>query len=75
MALREVTREETSSWHQAGLTLSGEDQEFKGAGKVEEEGKGLVVDGAEGVKVDIESATMAKEEIKASGEGETTTQV
>lgn len=36
MALREVTREETSSWHQAGLTLSGEDQEFKGAAKVDE---------------------------------------
>ena len=32
MALREVTREETSVWHQIGLTLKGEDQEFKGVG-------------------------------------------
>lgn len=31
MALREITREETSTWHQIGLTLKGEDQEFKGA--------------------------------------------
>ena len=31
MALREVTREETSVWHQIGLTMRGEDQEFKGA--------------------------------------------
>jgi len=31
MALREITREETSTWHQIGLTMKGEDQEFKGA--------------------------------------------
>ena len=31
MALREITREETSSWHHIGLTLKGEDQEFKGS--------------------------------------------
>jgi tRNA pseudouridine13 synthase len=30
MALREITREETSTWHQIGLTMKGEDQEFKG---------------------------------------------
>lgn len=32
MALREITREETSTWHQIGLTMKGEDQEFKGMG-------------------------------------------
>ena len=32
MALREVTREETSVWHQIGLTMRGEDQGYKGAG-------------------------------------------
>lgn len=31
MALREITREETSSWHHIGLTAKGEDQEFKGS--------------------------------------------
>ena len=30
MALREVTREETSTWHQIGLTMQSEDQGFKG---------------------------------------------
>lgn len=30
MALREITREETSTWHHIGLTMKGEDQEFKG---------------------------------------------
>lgn len=37
MALREVTREETSTWHHAGLTLSGDDQEFRGSKKKEGE--------------------------------------
>lgn len=40
MALREVTKEETSVWHQIGLTLKGDDQGFKGAGGGAEE-KGL----------------------------------
>ena len=31
MALREVTREETSTWHQIGLTMGGEDQAHKGS--------------------------------------------
>lgn len=30
MAIREITREETSTWHQIGLTAKGEDQGFKG---------------------------------------------
>ncbi len=30
MALREITRQETSSWHQIGLTAEGEDQAHKG---------------------------------------------
>lgn len=29
MALREITRQETSTWHQIGLTLENEDQEHK----------------------------------------------
>jgi hypothetical protein len=37
MALREITREETSTWWQMGLTASGEDQGFKGS-KAEAEG-------------------------------------
>ncbi|WRT63389.1 uncharacterized protein IL334_000294 [Kwoniella shivajii] len=32
MVLREITREETSTWHQIGLTMSGEDKGFKGSG-------------------------------------------
>ncbi|WWD22862.1 hypothetical protein CI109_107357 [Kwoniella shandongensis] len=41
MVLREVTREETSTWHQIGKTLQGEDREWKGSGKEkEEEGEG-----------------------------------
>ncbi|WVQ75081.1 hypothetical protein IAR50_004690 [Cryptococcus sp. DSM 104548] len=40
MVLREITREETSSWFQRGRTMKGEDQEFKGSKKVEgEEGE------------------------------------
>jgi len=35
MALREITREETSTWHQIGLTMKGEDQEFKGTSGAE----------------------------------------
>ncbi|BEI86130.1 hypothetical protein CcaverHIS002_0604170 [Cutaneotrichosporon cavernicola] len=31
MALREITRQETSSWHQIGLTAEGEDQAHKGS--------------------------------------------
>ncbi|GMK54184.1 hypothetical protein CspeluHIS016_0107700 [Cutaneotrichosporon spelunceum] len=33
MALREITRQETSSWHQIGLTAEGEDQAHKGSGE------------------------------------------
>lgn len=48
MALREITREETSTWWQAGLTAKGEDQGYKGSkregegedGVDEEEGAG-----------------------------------
>ncbi|KAK8844588.1 hypothetical protein IAR55_006435 [Kwoniella newhampshirensis] len=36
MVLREVTREETSTWHQIGKTLQGEDREWKGSGKEKE---------------------------------------
>ena len=42
MALREITREETSTWHQIGLTLQSEDQVYKGTAgddKVEDEGE------------------------------------
>jgi tRNA pseudouridine13 synthase len=35
MALREITREETSTWHHIGLTMKGEDQEFKGTSGAE----------------------------------------
>lgn len=31
MALREITRQETATWHQIGLTLGAEDQAHKGA--------------------------------------------
>lgn len=31
MALREITRQETATWAQIGLTLGGEDQAHKGA--------------------------------------------
>lgn len=33
MALREITRQETSSWHQTELTLEGEDRAHKGSGE------------------------------------------
>jgi tRNA pseudouridine13 synthase len=33
MALREVTREETATWWQIGLTVKGEDQKHKGRAK------------------------------------------
>ncbi|CAK9784657.1 tRNA pseudouridine synthase D [Cutaneotrichosporon oleaginosum] len=39
MALREITRQETSAWHQTGLTAEGEDQAHKGAA---EKGEGEV---------------------------------
>lgn len=56
MALREVTREETSTWHQIGLTLRGEDREFKGGAGLdkedeeEEEEEGEGDEGAEGAE-------------------------
>ena len=55
MALREITREETSTWHQAGLTLSGEDREYRGSAKAAEaadegQGGGSVSEAAEVVK-------------------------
>ncbi|OCF33095.1 tRNA pseudouridine13 synthase [Kwoniella heveanensis CBS 569] len=31
MCLREITREETSTWHQIGLSMRGEDREYKGS--------------------------------------------
>ncbi|WVF66366.1 hypothetical protein IAT40_001106 [Kwoniella sp. CBS 6097] len=31
MCLREITREETSTWHQIGLSMKGEDREYKGS--------------------------------------------
>ncbi|OCF71410.1 tRNA pseudouridine13 synthase [Kwoniella mangroviensis CBS 8886] len=39
MVLREITREETSTWHQIGLTMNGEDREYKGSTGVEKEEK------------------------------------
>ena len=54
MALRETTREETSTWHQIGLTMKGEDQEFKGAA-------GPAPDATEGAKAEEAKA----EEVKA----------
>lgn len=30
MALREITRQETSVWHQIGLTMTGEDRAHRG---------------------------------------------
>jgi hypothetical protein len=56
MALREITREETSTWHQIGLTMKGEDQEFKGAA-------GPGADGDAAAKVEEE--VTKTEEIKA----------
>ncbi|ORY23532.1 pseudouridine synthase [Naematelia encephala] len=44
MALREVTRDETSTWHQTGLTMTGEDQEYKGAGNIVEAEEEKAVD-------------------------------
>ncbi|WWC85511.1 uncharacterized protein L201_000375 [Kwoniella dendrophila CBS 6074] len=38
MVLREITREETSTWHQIGLTMNGQDREYKGVNKTEGEG-------------------------------------
>lgn len=32
MALREITRQETSSWHQIGLSVEGEDRGHRGTG-------------------------------------------
>ena len=72
MALREVTREETSTWHHAGLTLSGEDQEFRGSNKKEEEGEEVVVgaddkheESVQETKADKEGAeTLDAEDVK-----------
>lgn len=46
MVLREITREETSSWFQRGRTMKGEDQEFKGIRK-DGEGQGEEGEGGE----------------------------
>ncbi|WWC67110.1 uncharacterized protein I206_101017 [Kwoniella pini CBS 10737] len=35
MVLREITREETSTWHQIGLTMNGEDRDYKGSSEKE----------------------------------------
>lgn len=50
MALREVTREETSTWHHIGLTVEGEDQAHKrgGGGAGDVPGDEEVDDGDEG---------------------------
>jgi tRNA pseudouridine13 synthase len=48
MALREVTREETSVWHQIGLTKDGEDQEYKGVKGDKEDVEGDGVEEAAG---------------------------
>jgi tRNA pseudouridine13 synthase len=45
MALREVTKTETSSHYQSGLTQASEDQKFKG-GVEDEEVEGEVEEGA-----------------------------
>ena len=70
MALREVTREETSTWHQAGLTLSGEDQEYKGTKKKDEnegecEGEGQAITKAKGETPAVVEATTGGEASKA----------
>jgi hypothetical protein len=63
MALREITREETSTWHQIGLTMKGEDQEFKGvAGSGPDATEGAK---GEGEKTEEVKAEEAKSEIKA----------
>ena len=59
MALREITREETSTWHQIGLTMKGEDLEFKGAA-------GTGPEGVEGVKTEaVNTEAVEAEEVKA----------
>ncbi|WVW81470.1 hypothetical protein I302_103464 [Kwoniella bestiolae CBS 10118] len=40
MVLREITREETSTWHQIGLTMNGEDRGYRGSESKEGEKKG-----------------------------------
>jgi tRNA pseudouridine13 synthase len=67
MALREVTREETSAWHHAGLTLSGDDREYKGTGKKDND-----VDGeAEGTEMKEEGPEVKAEgEVDMGGQGE-----
>ncbi|EIW67793.1 hypothetical protein TREMEDRAFT_32838 [Tremella mesenterica DSM 1558] len=52
MALREITREETSTWHQIGLTVNSEDQAYKGNVAVEGD------DGLEVVQVEGEGEVM-----------------
>ena len=64
MALREVTREETSTWHQAGLTLSGEDQEYRGTKKDEGAGEGDEVAGESKQENEVKAAGEEKIEAK-----------
>ncbi|RXK34962.1 hypothetical protein M231_07776 [Tremella mesenterica] len=52
MALREITREETSTWHQIGLTVNSEDQAYKGNVAVEGD------DGSEVVQVEVEGEVL-----------------
>jgi tRNA pseudouridine13 synthase len=56
MALREVTREETSTWHHIGLTVEGEDQAHKKGAAGDVPGDEEVEDGDE----DQESAVPAE---------------
>lgn len=66
MALREVTREETSSWWQTSLTVKGEDQDYRagiGSGEGEErevEGEGEGGEGGEGEEVEVDQEEEAE---------------
>lgn len=66
MALREVTREETSGWHQMGLTMRSEDQGYKGSRGVGEIGVGNGGEGAE----DGEGGEGDREDVGEGGDGE-----
>jgi tRNA pseudouridine13 synthase len=70
MALREVTREETSTWHHAGLTLSGEDQEFRGSKKKEGEDGAAEAeeDKAEGGKAEEDEDVKEDEKMEEGAE-------
>ncbi|WVO13555.1 hypothetical protein L204_101176 [Cryptococcus depauperatus] len=50
MVLREITREETSSWFQRGRTMRGEDQEHKGAIKAGGEGEVIAEEEDDGIE-------------------------